>query len=427
MAMRNRAGSALYNPGILCHRPLEVSMRRLLPVLTLAVGVLAFCAVLRAQQASRMDPTHNTTTADVPGLTAATSVCGTSEDATYGTTETNAIKVGGGDAYLASREVKYLSALRGPTGQGLHFVRTGSLRGESDHTILDAYTVDYPGLEKARVLYLDGYHWDQPLAPKGWLCGAAMNLNPPGPDPFATTRKLAQLAIDHREAYADPISLDPDGLHAHGVVFDFPRLVGASARDAAAHGAVFDADHLPAALRRQHTVIVASPSDCAGQPGKVVDIALADARGNQAPVSSKANSPKDIAALTSGYVAPDGSMAVVYDVVGLIAGATVTVRYDVCGEAPSALAFAAKSAPPRVVTSVVGTAPAGATVRATGETVGLQLFVLPDGSPQLPEYANGAYEFRDAALAAIKQWTFTPFLINGAPILRAETVTVLVK
>jgi hypothetical protein len=59
--------------------------------------------------------------------------------------------------------------------------------------------------------------------------------------------------------------------------------------------------------------------------------------------------------------------------------------------------------------------------------VQLQLFVLPDGSPQLPEYASGAYEFRDAAIEAVKQWTFTPFLINGAPILRPETVGVLVK
>src|SRR5579863_9471148 len=160
-------------------------MRRFVLLVTMT-GVLGAAGASGEQQPASqagrqgglMDPTHNTTTADVPGLTAATSTCGLSDDATYGTTTANPIKVGGGDLYMASRQVKYLSALRGPTGQGLHFVRTGSLKPEADGTILDAYNVSYPGLDKPRVLYLDGYHWDQPLAPKDWLCGAPMNLNP---------------------------------------------------------------------------------------------------------------------------------------------------------------------------------------------------------------------------------------------------------
>src|SRR5262245_38721909 len=69
----------------------------------------------RVQTQILQDPTHETTTADVPGLTAATSACGTSADEAYGT-EKSPIRIGGGQLYMASREIKYLSALRGPVG-----------------------------------------------------------------------------------------------------------------------------------------------------------------------------------------------------------------------------------------------------------------------------------------------------------------------
>ena len=112
-----------------------------------------------AGAAPLQDPNHETTTKDVPGLTAATSLCAISDDPEYGTTKEKPIQVGGGAMYVASRETKYLSALRGPEGQGMHFKRNGSTRGP-DGTILDQYTVDYKGIEKALTLYLDALSLD---------------------------------------------------------------------------------------------------------------------------------------------------------------------------------------------------------------------------------------------------------------------------
>jgi hypothetical protein len=59
--------------------------------------------------------------------------------------------------------------------------------------------------------------------------------------------------------------------------------------------------------------------------------------------------------------------------------------------------------------------------------VTLQLFVLPDGTGQMPVYDGGDYALTGAAVASIPQWSFVPARINGAPILQAERVGVLVK
>jgi hypothetical protein len=90
--------------------------------IALTASALCLCAVTLAGQLG--DPTHETTTPDVPGLTAETSKCPLSMDPTYGLTVENPIKTGGGDLYMAAREVKFLNALRGPAGEGVHFKRT---------------------------------------------------------------------------------------------------------------------------------------------------------------------------------------------------------------------------------------------------------------------------------------------------------------
>src|SRR5262245_46761985 len=151
----------------------------------IVLAASVFCLSAAALGAQIGDPTHETTTPDVPGLTAETSRCQLSLDPTYGLTKENPIRTGGGAMYLASREVKFLSARRGPSGEGVHFKRTGS-QPVGDTTFLDTYSLDIKGDHKT-TLYMDGYHWSDPVAPKGFLCGAPMNLAPPGPDPFETT------------------------------------------------------------------------------------------------------------------------------------------------------------------------------------------------------------------------------------------------
>ena len=98
--------------------------------------------------------THETRTINVPGLTAATSGCPISDDPTYGVTAANPIKVGGDMLYVAARSMRYLQALRGPSGEGLHFWRLGSFEGP-DGTMLDVYQVEHDGT--VHHLYVDGY------------------------------------------------------------------------------------------------------------------------------------------------------------------------------------------------------------------------------------------------------------------------------
>jgi hypothetical protein len=92
--------------------------------------------------------------------------CPISSDSTYGYSEENPIKVGGGAFEGPSREEAYLDNLRGPNGEGLTYERTRSL--ESGDTILDEYHVAGPGVDE--VLYLDEYDFSELQAPAGFTC-----------------------------------------------------------------------------------------------------------------------------------------------------------------------------------------------------------------------------------------------------------------
>src|SRR5215510_7003811 len=94
------------------------------------------------------------------------SSCGVSDDPAFATTKDHAAQVGGGAMYAASRERRYLDALRGPAGEPLQYKRRGALPLDpagADLTILDIYEVTYPGMAQAAVLYLDAYHFDDGL------------------------------------------------------------------------------------------------------------------------------------------------------------------------------------------------------------------------------------------------------------------------
>jgi hypothetical protein len=157
------------------------------------------------------DPTHDTTTAAVPGLSRASSRCAISEDPTYGFATTNAIKVGGDSALGPSREVKYLNVLRGPNGESVRFRRLGSLPGADRSTILDLYELTYDGIDKPMRLYVDEYHFDELKAPMGLICAAAFDLVPPGAPPSPTSGTvISGVAADAGSAAATPLLSTPD-------------------------------------------------------------------------------------------------------------------------------------------------------------------------------------------------------------------------
>jgi hypothetical protein len=114
-------------------------------------------------------PAFESISQDAPGLSASTSRCPISDDATYGVTAGNAIKVGGGPFEGVSRQRMLIAALRGPNGQGLRIVRLGTTMGPNQ-SLVDAYEVHASYLTERLFIYLDSYNEDTPKAPKGLLC-----------------------------------------------------------------------------------------------------------------------------------------------------------------------------------------------------------------------------------------------------------------
>ena len=101
--------------------------------------------------------------------------CPVSTDTTYGYTEANPIKVGGGAFDGPSRERAYLDHLRGPNGEALSYERQGSL--PSGDTILDIYHITGPGIDET--LYIDEYNFSELQAPVGFTCNGAFPLSAP--------------------------------------------------------------------------------------------------------------------------------------------------------------------------------------------------------------------------------------------------------
>jgi hypothetical protein len=99
--------------------------------------------------------------------------CKISTDETYGYTQENPIKVGGGALGGPPREEAYLDNLLGPNGEKLTYERQGSL--SFGDTILDIYQMS--GLKEPVTLYVDEYSFTEPLAPVGFTCLGAFPLD----------------------------------------------------------------------------------------------------------------------------------------------------------------------------------------------------------------------------------------------------------
>jgi hypothetical protein len=326
--------------------------------------------------------------------------------------------------YRASREVKFLSALRGPAGEGVHFKRTGSLPAP-DRTILDGYALDIKGEHKT-VVYIDGYHWSDPMAPVGFLCGAPMNLAPPGPDPIETTRQLNAFAVSLGAAEVEPISIDADGSKTHGVVYDHVRLIAVAARAAAAAGTPLDAKRLPQPVATPHLVVIAGPLTCAGETMVPESVALTDAAGNQ-PRSTGTAAGEKIADLSPGLAGRADSVAIAYSVPGLVAGARITIHYGKACDGKQDVALPVTLVGAHIISQAPAPPPPGKSAPPDGAKVVMQIFVAPDGSALNPVFASGTYEFTAAAAESLKGWKFEPTRINTAPIYKAEQVLVIIK
>src|SRR5262245_48942244 len=339
---------------------------RLAGVACAATLVLAGGASAAAQGPAVMlsGTSHETTTWDVPGASVSTSRCEISSDPEYGT-QAHPIELGG-NGHPAAREIAYLSALRGPGGQGLHFGRLGS-RIERDVPV-DLYQVDYSGLAEPRTIYIDGYRSAPVKAPPGWICGLPLNVPFASADPFLQLT-LMRLAVRLGEDPVAPVSLDPDGSAHHGVVFDHVRLVALAARLGASLGTPLDYAALPAAIARPHLVVVAFPMMCQGSRIAPRSIVYRGGTGPTAPVVESARNER-IADLVPGFSAPADALAVSYDTPWLFDDAQVSVQYErPCGSERAERVFAAQTADGEVIQRVKGHVPPQVTVPADGARV----------------------------------------------------------
>ncbi len=350
--------------------------------------------------------------------------CATSTDERYGLAAATPVQVGGGAMYGPARERRYLEALRGPEGQVVRYRRTGSLPAPDGNTILDAYETIYDGLEKPITIYVDEYHFTDPMAPRGFTCGQPIALGLPPPDPFFASTALLTTAIEQGSRDFAPIPLDSDGSTTHGVAFDHFRLL---ARITHLTSVQVNPQAPPPALRQPRTVILAYPLSCDGRTVAPISIDVVSTQGAAPRRDGDYARDAELGRLLPGIQAPVSSLAATFAISTLRPIDTVQIGYadGTCAGGDSKAILPVKFSDARPIdmpppTYPSGTPPSDAPIR-------LQVLVDFDGMLQHPVYIGGPPDLSHAAMEAIRHWRFEPQRINGAPIAGAAIVQVMFK
>jgi len=354
--------------------------------------------------------------------------CATSTDDRYGVAMTTPVQVGGGAMYGPARERRYLDTLRGPEGQVVRYRRTGSLPAPDGNTILDAYETTYDGLEKPITIYIDEYHFTDPVAPRGFTCGQPISLGLPPPDPFSASTALLTTAIEQGSSRDfQPIALDGDGSTAHGVVFDHFRLVARAARASAQSGVTLSPQTLPRAVAQPRTVVLAYPLSCDGRTVPPASIDIVSTQG--APPRKDGDYTRDagLGTLLPGVQAPAASLAATFVISTLRPFDTVQIGYadGTCTGGDTKAILPVKFSDGRSIDTPSPTYPSG--TAPTDTPLRLQVLVDLDGMLQQPVYIGGPANLSNTATEAIRHWRFEPPRVNGAPIAGAAIVQVRFK
>jgi hypothetical protein len=354
--------------------------------------------------------------------------CATATTDAYGHEKGTPVQVGGGAMYGPPRERSYLDTLRGPDGQPIRYRRTGSLVAPDGDTILDGYEITYDGLDKPITLYIDEYHFSDPVAPRGFTCGQAFTIGVPPVDPVAAAAAMLSAAVEQGSSREfSPIALDPDGATTHGVAFDHFRMVARAARAAARSGVTLNPRALPPAVTQPRTAVLAYPLSCGGRTVSPIGIDIVSAQG--AAVRKDGDYARDAAlgTLLPGVQAPVSSLAARFVLSTLRPGDTVHITYDdgSCTGGEPRILLPVRFSEARISDTPMPALPPGV---ATGDTrVRLQVIVDLDGMFQQPAYVSGPQTLLPGAMDAIRQWRSEPPHINGAPIARAAMVQVTFK
>ena len=103
------------------------------------------------------------------------SACSIASDTSYGYTEDNPVKLGGGEANAEERAAAYFSALGGPYGETLTYVKVETI--ESNDANLDVYELDLSGTPLT--MYIDIDNYETPMSPDGMICWEEIPVSAP--------------------------------------------------------------------------------------------------------------------------------------------------------------------------------------------------------------------------------------------------------
>lgn len=347
--------------------------------------------------------------------------CTVSSDPTYGLTAENPVRIGGGPSGMAVRQRQYLAALRGPGGEVVSYNTRGSrmVKLAIGETIIDAYPVTLQGVGQSVTVYLDGYHYAPPVAPKGFICVQPVTLPPPGPDAILVGTSVVELAIEQGATRDfDPIPLNAPG-GPRVVVMDQFRVLAYLSRLAARAGAPWDPKRPPT---RGGTAVIAYPQECNGRTIAAKEIDLHPPQGPPLPRGEYLNEttattllprielPAATLVATFGLSLPrpTDALRVVYD--GEPCGTTQTTDLPVVA---TTVRFTEN--PPAHLPA--GHAP-------VTDRVLLQTLVDTDGHVQKAVYVGGPEDLIAAAMAAVGTWRAEPARINGAPVVTPGMIAV---
>jgi hypothetical protein len=341
-----------------------------------------------------------------------------STDPEFGFTQEKAIRVGGGAAYVVAREQAYLRGLRGPGGEPISFKRTGATGGQAGLAIVDVYQVIYASLEKPLTLYIDAYHWADPIAPAGFTC-VGFQLGPPPVDPFMGMNLQRQLAVEQGATREfDPIPLSPDGSTTYGVAYDHFRLVAKGAMAAAKGGTPWDPKNPPRSVFEQYLTIVAAPLTCGDRTVAPLTIDVVPAQGPAAPRRAGPVSGDELAKILPLISAPAGSVAATFNnMLTFRAQDSVRITYAdaICDGASKEVMLRVAFTPAKGVT--MPTAPVPASATAPVAPIYVQAVVDLDGRLQHGQYIGGPNDLMPDALANLALWRAEPARMNRAPVV----------
>lgn len=347
-------------------------------------------------------------------------LCRTSDDPTYGFSRDRAIQVGGGAMYAAARERRYLDTLRGPQGDVVRYTRQGSSMLDDGDTLVDVYSVTYDGLAAPLTLYLDAYHYTEPLAPRGFICGRSLSLGLPPPDEIRGTSLLDALAAEIAAApgfRAGPVDLGGDP--PIGLLLDAFRVRSRRQRAAASPSATASAPSRPDV----RTVVVAFPQTCGARVVSPSAIALVGPQGHNVEALATETAIAAVRASMPGQQIPAGSISATFEVDALLQQAQVRVTFaDPACAASATRETALVYTPAQLVESPMPARPAGDTSGVPW--VAVQAVIDHQGTFQQVRALGGPPALVRLAEDTVRAWKARPSRAGEAPIASIVTVQV---